>query len=183
MADKKQLRRLARMLSPATDDENRSMVANLAESVPEEATVCLFRPMPGEVDPTGLIDLRVTSQYLTTRTGEDLWLTLHDIDSDMERHRYGYEQPVAGSLGVSPSNVDVFCVPGLAFDEWGGRLGHGMGYYDRLLSLARPDALVVGVTLERRVFPRIPMEDLDVRMHVVVTEQRVIRPRTGPDAA
>lgn len=176
MADKDQLRRLARMLSPATDDENRAMVANLAECVPEAAEVCLFRPMPGEVDPTGLVDLHPGSHYLTTRTGEDLWLTLHDIDSDMERHRYGYEQPVAGSPEVSPSSVDVFCVPGLAFDESGGRLGHGLGYYDRLLSRARPDALLVGVTLERRVFPHVPMDDFDVRMRAVVTEQRVIRP-------
>src|SRR5665811_1788880 len=176
MADKRQLRRVARMLSPASDDENRSMVAKLAESIPEGATVCLFRPMPGEVDPTGLIDLHPSSRYVTTRTGEDLWLTLHAIDSAMERHRYGYEQPVAGSPEVSPSSVDVFCVPGLAFDERGGRLGHGMGYYDRLLSRAGPDALAVGVTLERRVFPQIPMEDFDVRMHVVVTEQRIIPP-------
>ncbi len=182
MADKEQLRRLARMLSPASEDENRSMVANLAESVPEAATVCLFRPMPGEVDPTGLIDLHPRSQYLTTRTGEDLWLTLHAIDSEMERHRYGYEQPIVGSPEVSPSSVDVFCVPGLAFDEAGGRLGHGMGYYDRLLSLAGPDALMVGVTLERRVFPRIPMSDFDVRMHAVVTERRIIVLRAAPGA-
>lgn len=155
------------------------MVARLAELVPEGATVCLFRPMPGEVDPTGLIEMHPLSQYLTTRTGEDVWLTLHAIESEMERHRYGYEQPVAGSPEVSPASVDVYCVPGLAFDEWGGRLGHGMGYYDRLLSRAGTNAQLVGVTLERRVFPRIPMDDFDIRMHAVVTEQRIIRSRAS----
>lgn len=171
------------MLSPATNEENRAVVAGLAELVPEGATVCLFRPMPGEVDPTGLIQMHPLSQYLTTRTGEDVWLTLHAIDSEMERHRYGYEQPVEGSPEVSPASVDVFCVPGLAFDESGGRLGHGMGYYDRLLSRAGPNAQLVGVTLERRVFPRIPMDEFDIRMHAVVTEQRIIRSRTASDGA
>ena len=167
------------MLSPTTDEENRAVVARLAELVPEGATVCLFRPMPGEVDPTGLIEMHPLSQYLTTRTGDDLWLTLHAIESEMERHRYGYEQPVAGSPEVSPASVDVYCVPGLAFDELGGRLGHGMGYYDRLLSRAGSNALLVGVTLERRVFPRIPMDEFDICMHAVVTEQRIIRSRTS----
>ena len=176
MADKKQLRRLARMLSPATADENRRMVDRLADVVDDGATVCVFRPMPGEVDPTGLVERRPGTTWVTTRTGDDRWLTLHPIDAEMERHPYGYEQPVAGSPSVEPSSVDVFCVPGLAFDERGGRLGHGMGYYDRLLSSARPDARFVAVAVERRIFPRIPMDRFDIRMHAVVTEERVIRP-------
>ena len=176
MADKKGLRRIARMLSPATADENRRIVDRLAEIVDDGATVCVFRPMPGEVDPTPLVERRPGSTWLTTRTGDDRWLTLHPVDAEMERHPYGYEQPVEGSPEVVPSSVDVFCVPGLAFDERGGRLGHGMGYYDRLLSRARPDARFVAVTVERRVFPRIPMDRFDVRMHAVVTEDRIIRP-------
>lgn len=183
MTGKKELRRLARMLSPATDEENRRIVDRLAGVIGERATICVFQPMPGEVDPTGLVERRPGSRWLTTRTGDDRWLTLHSIDADMERHPYGYDQPVEGSAEEEPSSVDVFCVPGLAFDEHGGRLGHGMGYYDRLLSRARPGARFVAVTVERRIFPRIPMDRFDVRMHAVVTEARVIRPPGGGDEA
>lgn len=183
MADKATLRGLARMLSPATATENRGIVDRLDEALPEEGVVCLFRPMPGEADPTGIMDRHPHSEYVTTRTGDDLWLTVHPVDAEMELHHFGYEQPVAGSPEIVPEAVDAFCVPGLAFDESGGRLGHGVGYYDRLLARARPDALIVGVTLERRVFPRIPMVEFDVPMGVVVTEARIIRPRSGRDGA
>ncbi len=171
------------MLSPATGAEQRAIVDRLADALPGTGTVCVFRPMPGEVDPTGLMELHPHSEYVTTRTGDNLRLTVHPVDAEMELHHFGYEQPVAGSPEVDPVAVDVFCVPGLAFDESGGRLGHGAGYYDRLLARARPDAIIAAVTLERRIFPRIPTDEFDVPMDVVVTEERIIRPRTGVDEA
>ena len=64
----------------------------------------------------------------------------------------------------------------MAFDTKGHRLGHGMGYYDRLLARARPGARLIGVTVERRVFPAIPADRFDVPMDLVVTEERLISP-------
>jgi 5-formyltetrahydrofolate cyclo-ligase len=71
--------------------------------------------------------------------------------------------------------VDLFVVPGLAFDPERLRLGRGGGYYDRLLALARHgEAALVGVALERWLADALPREPHDVAMTIVVTEARVL---------
>jgi 5-formyltetrahydrofolate cyclo-ligase len=74
---------------------------------------------------------------------------------------------------VEPDALDMVVVPGVAFDRSGGRLGHGKGYYDKLLVRIRPDAHIVAVAYECQLFPEVPMLPHDVRMHKVVTESAV----------
>ena len=69
----------------------------------------------------------------------------------------------------------LILIPGLAFDAQGYRLGRGGGWYDRVLSHAAPDALKVGVCFERQIVARVPHEAHDVRVDMVVTEDRLIR--------
>ena len=73
---------------------------------------------------------------------------------------------------VKPDDVDLVIVPGVAFDLRGDRLGHGMGYYDKLLAGIK--AHFVGLAFEFQIVDDIPEEKHDVRVHKVVTEQRVI---------
>lgn len=71
------------------------------------------------------------------------------------------------------AEVDLVMVPGVAFDRRGGRLGHGKGYYDRLLCRARADTLRVGVCYESQLVPEVPMGPRDVPMHRVITESAI----------
>ncbi len=72
---------------------------------------------------------------------------------------------------AEPREIDVIIVPGVAFDRRGGRLGHGRGYYDRLLQHVRPDATLAGVCYESQLFPEVPMLEYDVFMNHVLTEK------------
>ena len=74
---------------------------------------------------------------------------------------------------VEVSEVDLAMVPGVAFDRRGGRLGHGKGYYDKLLGRARPDARLVALAFECQVFSQIPMLPHDVFMDRVITEEAI----------
>jgi 5-formyltetrahydrofolate cyclo-ligase len=69
--------------------------------------------------------------------------------------------------------IDVFLVPGLAFDSAGGRVGHGAGYYDRILSQRRTDSQAMGVTLDDRVLDSVPIFDHDERVDWLATESSV----------
>lgn len=76
---------------------------------------------------------------------------------------------------VPASQVDLFIVPGQGFDRQGRRLGRGGGHYDRLLARRRAGATIVGVCYTDRLVPDLPADPWDVAIHVLVTDQSVLR--------
>jgi 5-formyltetrahydrofolate cyclo-ligase len=74
---------------------------------------------------------------------------------------------------VDVQEVDLIMVPGVAFDERGARMGHGFGYYDKLLEHARADAPLVALAFECQIFPEIPTQPHDIFMGKIITEQAV----------
>jgi len=75
---------------------------------------------------------------------------------------------------VLAKTMDLIVVPGLAFDRWGGRLGRGKGFYDRLLAEA-DGVCKVGFCFRWQICDRIRMEPHDVRVDWVVTDEAVHR--------
>ena len=93
----------------------------------------------------------------------------------MAFHRLSPEQPlesqlVSGSFGVAePLEAPLCQVPGLAFDQNGGRLGYGAGYYDRFLR-AYPFLRKIGYALSPFVTDCVPTEPTDQRLDGIATE-------------
>ncbi|MCA9058017.1 MAG: 5-formyltetrahydrofolate cyclo-ligase [Planctomycetaceae bacterium] len=78
---------------------------------------------------------------------------------------------------VNVEELDLIMVPGVGFDERGGRMGHGKGYYDKLLEHARPDTPLVALAFDCQIFAEIPVADHDIFMDKVITESRIIQGR------
>ncbi|MCA9036055.1 MAG: 5-formyltetrahydrofolate cyclo-ligase [Planctomycetaceae bacterium] len=76
---------------------------------------------------------------------------------------------------VNVEAIDLIMVPGVGFDQRGARMGHGKGYYDKLLEHARPDTPLIALAFECQLFEEIPVAAHDVFMDAVITEDRVIR--------
>jgi 5-formyltetrahydrofolate cyclo-ligase len=74
---------------------------------------------------------------------------------------------------VAVAELDLIMVPGVAFDRTGARMGHGFGYYDRLLQHARPETPLVALAFECQLFPRIPTQPHDIFMDQIITEQTI----------
>lgn len=84
-------------------------------------------------------------------------------DAELENGPMGVLQPKNGAP-IEPSQIDLFLVPGLAFDNKGGRLGYGGGWYDRLLAQARPDAIIVGYCHNKQISSTaLPVEKHDIK--------------------
>ena len=77
-------------------------------------------------------------------------------------------EPVPSARRVSPGDVDVWIVPGLAFTRAGARLGYGGGWYDRLLENAAPDSERVGVGYDFQLVGGLPVEPHDSAMTKIV---------------
>ena len=74
---------------------------------------------------------------------------------------------------LSPQDLDLVMVPGVGFDQHGGRTGHGNGYYDKLLQHARPDAPLIALAFDCQIFPEVPVKQHDVFMDKVITETAI----------
>jgi 5-formyltetrahydrofolate cyclo-ligase len=75
---------------------------------------------------------------------------------------------------VPIDRVDIAIVPGIAFDEKGGRVGTGEGYYDRLIPRLPVTTRKVALSLEAQILPQVPMESHDKHVDIIITENRVI---------
>ncbi|MCP3666734.1 MAG: 5-formyltetrahydrofolate cyclo-ligase [Gammaproteobacteria bacterium] len=72
-------------------------------------------------------------------------------------------------------HCDIILAPGLVFDYQLNRMGYGGGFYDRFLS--NTSALKVAPAYDFQLKESIPVEDHDVRMDHIVTEERIYNSR------
>ncbi len=70
--------------------------------------------------------------------------------------------------------IDIAIVPGLAFDEKGGRVGIGDGYYDRLMPKLPITTRKVALAFEKQIIQHVPMESHDKYVDIIITDARII---------
>lgn len=75
---------------------------------------------------------------------------------------------------VSPDLIDIIFLPGSVFDERGGRMGYGGGYYDRFVSKKAPQATRIGLAYELQVVKKAPLQAHDELLDYIITEKRTI---------
>lgn len=114
-----------------------------------------------------------------------LLAAIADYDRDLVEGAYGILEPLEG-LRVGPiPEPDLILVPGMAFDERGGRVGRGKGFYDRFLE--GQTGLKAGLAFEAQVLrKKLPLEAHDQLLDGLVTERRLrvfaqSRPESRPE--
>jgi 5-formyltetrahydrofolate cyclo-ligase len=87
---------------------------------------------------------------------------------------FNVPEPIGNEIPVPEGAVDVVILPMLGFDRRGGRLGYGSGYYDRFLE-KNPDVTKIALAFACQEAEELPLEDNDVLMDYIVTEDGVIK--------
>jgi 5-formyltetrahydrofolate cyclo-ligase len=92
---------------------------------------------------------------------------------DLEEGPYGILEPKKEKIKeISINEIDLIIIPGTVFDLNGNRIGHGKGYYDKLLKNTKKP--IIGLAFEFQIIEKIPTDKNDIPVDKIITEKRII---------
>jgi 5-formyltetrahydrofolate cyclo-ligase len=101
---------------------------------------------------------------------------IRNYDTDLKIGSFGIPEPVKRQESAS-EKIDLVIVPGLAFGRDGNRIGYGLGFYDKLLPELKeinPGMKSIGLAYNFQVLDRVPRNELDWKVDVIITETSII---------
>lgn len=142
-------------------------------------TIMCYLSMDGEPSTKVMIekmlaDGKIVCIPLCTDKKQHLMVAkVYDNDSKLVEGAYGILEPAADAKEVAPMDIDLVVSPCVSCTKTCLRLGHGAGYYDRYL--AKTDCPVIALCFEKLLSEDIPVDEYDVIMSAVITEEAVYR--------
>ncbi len=137
-------------------------------------TLALYCPVNNEVQTYQLVVEALSQRKLVCFprvNGDQLDFVEVSAVSELEIGNYNIAEPVAGQV-VPVAQLDLIVVPGVAFDQSGGRLGYGKGFYDRELSGLTANTVTVGLSFDFQLCSELPQEDHDHPVQFLATQQQ-----------
>ncbi len=140
----------------------------------EARTVLAYLAFHNEVSLQALLEGFQDKVWALPRTLPGGILAVHRYQPGrLVRHRWGMLEPATSAPSVALADIELALVPGVGFDRYGGRLGFGGGYYDRLLpQLTCPK---VGVAHRVSCVPLVPCGPYDCRMDWLAQPDGLLR--------
>ena len=178
MTSKDEIRRMMRERRRVLTSEERSssseIICTKLAGINLKSPVAVYLASSQEIDLSPFIRKMLTTgtKVVAPRwNGETYELAvLKGLDEAYLRQGpMGILEPAEAEI-VSPKEVKVWLVPGLAFAWNGKRLGYGGGWYDRLLAEALKDSLKLGVAHAFQVVDDLPSELHDIRLTGVIDD-------------
>ncbi len=75
---------------------------------------------------------------------------------------------------VSLDEIDIAFIPGLAFDDKGGRIGFGNNYYTKFITKLPETCRKVSLAFEEQIVDQIQMDSRKHTVDIIITDKRVI---------
>ena len=131
--------------------------------------IAIYYAMSDEVRTSGLIEKWYEKKkiILPVISGENINFHTYTGKENLAKSALSINEPTSTEV-VSPENIDLFIVPGVAFDRSGNRLGRGKAYYDKYLTnITKP---MIGVCFDFQLIDSVPSEKHDIKMDMIITE-------------
>ena len=75
---------------------------------------------------------------------------------------------------ISLEDIDIAIIPGLAFDDKGGRIGFGNNFYNKLITKLPETCRKVSLAYEEQIVDQIQMESRKFTVDIIITDKRII---------
>ena len=178
---RQKLKNLRESLNPAeralAESQSEAKILDLSEWKKAQV-VCIYASFKGELPTNQLLHhlLNSKKKCVLPKVNADGLPELYVVKSveDLELSALEIPEPKKGCPLIKPGEINFFLVPGIGFDRQGNRLGHGSGFYDRLLAQASPSAFLLGYAYDLQVVESIPHEAHDITVHAVATPTQII---------
>ena len=160
----------------AADPEGRRSAALRALLAPElqsarPLTIGLYHPLPHEVNLLPLLTDYPQHHFCFPRCLKGHAMEFRivcDPQRDMSPAAMGIPAPKPSCPLVSPQELDLLIIPGVAFTARGERLGYGGGYYDRYIPRC-PRAQLLALAFTEQMLGSLPTEEHDCRIPLILT--------------
>jgi 5-formyltetrahydrofolate cyclo-ligase len=167
-----------------TKEENRKKSKEIKEKLfslkqyDDAKTILFYVSYNGEVYTHDMIKEAMQEKKIvvpiSNKEKQTLDLSILESWDDLLIGSYQILEPKKGCVKkIIIDDINLIIVPGVAFDIKGNRMGHGKGYYDRLLEKGK--APIIGLCFEFQLVEKIPIEPHDKPVNILITEKRVIR--------
>ena len=150
-------------------------------SVPEYINadwLFIYVSMKNEVSTTDIINRAIADgkkiAVPVSLKNRDMFFAEIKSFDNLVKNRLGVYEPVCGrDAEKMPTKNTVLVVPGVAFDENGGRMGYGGGYYDTYIEKYGVQN-TVALAFECQIKDSVPKEEHDRIMKKIITDKRII---------
>lgn len=171
---RKQLREKRKALLPTLREEKNLQIARKLlelKELKDAKSVLFYVSTPEEVD-THFAIKEVLKQgkkvFVPKLEKDEMKLCPLANFEELSPGTFGILEPCESTAESHPKQIDLFIIPGIAFDKKGNRLGQGKGHYDRLLKETK--GIKVGLAFEEQVLEELPIETHDVPLDLLITD-------------
>lgn len=142
-------------------------------------SICVYISFNNEVLTNSIVDLalksgvRVAVPYVVNDFDMKLKF-INNYNNDIHfQSRLSNPEPKLDLEDADISDISMFIVPALAFDEKCNRLGFSKGYYDRMLD-SNKNALRIGLAYDYQILPNLPKESHDEILDLIISENKIV---------
>ncbi|SDT87066.1 5-formyltetrahydrofolate cyclo-ligase [Desulfobacula phenolica] len=175
--------RLAKLTKEELSEKYKTIEAKLFEfaNFMEAHLAFLYTPVSNEIPTERIIKKALQIEkglvlpvFTDAKNAINLY-KISDYDKDLITSANDILEPnIEKCKKISLEAVDIAIIPGLAFDDKGGRIGFGNNFYSKLITKLPETCRKVSLAYEEQIVDQIQMESRKYTVDIIITDKRVI---------